>query len=352
MNPSSRSKLIRVVIAGTIVLGAILVACVAQPGPGSGGGGPQFVISSPRDGATVSGAFFFSVQAFDPSKVGSVAFTANGTPEENDFPGEDMFKVFIASSQQEDLVLTATVTGNNGRSSSQTVTVSNEPSPASNTTVGPDGAVLGSAETNGGTSLLTIPPGVGEGADVTFETRTQAEVLAATGIDYGAMGVTFLGAQEISSDQQIEGSLGVASGGFGSFVPTGHTVVNYMIAPDANDDGVDELVVVNTASVAPNGDVISDPTPQPQVASVQTTNLLGTQALGPLQNATIAGPPGTAVDIEVAGFNNYSAFGNVAQFQSLVDSSAFEMLGVVSADNSGMLVFSTFIPPFPRAPRR
>lgn len=263
-------KSLGILLAVGATISITIVSC-ARPAtqPPAPGGGPQFVINSPQDGAHLAGPVFFSVQPLDAGEVSGVNFSANGTAQLVDFAGEDMFKVFIVASDfpAGDLELTATVTGINGKSSSQTVTVSNDPSPDSTATVGPDGAVLGTQEsTTGGTSILTVPPGVGNGASVSFEARTEAQVLADTGVDYGALGVTFLGAQEITSDRPLDGPLGVTSGGFGPMVKPGETVVNYVIAPDGDDDGDGELVVINSATRAPNGDVISDPVPQPLIA--------------------------------------------------------------------------------------
>ena len=173
-------------------------------------------------------------------------------------------------------------------------------------------------------------------------------MLTQTGVDYDALGVTFLGAQEITSDRTLEGPLGVSSGGFGPQVQPGQAVVNYMITPDADGDGIDELMVVNTASVAPNGDVISDPIPQAQLGSTVTVNRSGTATLQPLQTG-VRGPPGTQLEFDVDGFNPGSFFGNVAVFSSLVDDTEIELPGSIQAapgDQAGQL-FSTIIPPLP-----
>lgn len=72
-----------------------------------------------------------------------------------------------------------------------------------------------------------------------------------TGVDYDALGVTFLGAQEIGSTQPFSKPLLVSSGGFGPRVQPGQVVVQYRIAPDADGDGKGELVVVNTPASPP-----------------------------------------------------------------------------------------------------
>lgn len=290
------------------------------PTPPPPQGGPQFVINSPQDGTQIAGPSFFSVQPLNPSEVRSVRFEVNGRELKPDFPGEDMFKVFLLPSDfpAGDLTLEATVAGENGRVSARTLTVTNVPNPPSQVTVGANGAVLGTTEANGAVSTLNIPPGMAQGANVSFESRTQEEIKASTGVDYDALGVTFLGAQEISSDRPLEQALMVSSGGFGPAVQPEQAVVQYMIAPDGDGDGIGELTVVNTASVAPNGDVISDPVPQVQMGGATVSTSSGSRTLHTLQQEGFHGSPGTRLEIEASGFNQFSATSNKAVFRSSV----------------------------------
>jgi hypothetical protein len=292
--------------------------------------GPAFVINSPSEGAAVSGATFFSVQPFDAEEVQSVSFTANGTALSVDAPGEDTFKVFLIPRDFPDgeLTLNAVVTGKDGATSEKSVKVNVIGNPPSSATVTADGALLGTTEEGGAVSTLTIPGSVAEGAAVTFEARTKAEVKAETGVDYDALGVTFLGAQEISSSQALNTPVGVSSGGFGPMVQPSQAVVNYAITPDGDGDGIGELMVINTASVAPNGDVISDPVPQVQLGATTVTNSTGTRTLRSLQTGTISGPPGSRIELEVAGFNTSSVYGNLAIFEA-ADGSLTEQPGMV-----------------------
>src|SRR5262249_47955350 len=146
-------------------------------------------------------------------------------------------------------------------------------------------------EDSGAISTLSIPRGVGEGATVSFAARTKAEVKAATGIDYDALGVTFLGAQEIGSTQPLAGPLGVSSGGFGPMVQPGQAVLNYVIVPDRDGDGIGELVAVNTASATPSGDVISRPVPQILVG-LPAAAASGQPGATAGAATSLAGPPG------------------------------------------------------------
>jgi hypothetical protein len=349
VEPARPIKALRTLTALVAVVALVAVACRVQPpAPGDA---PAFVIATPQEGASVSGAFFFAVQALDPGAVAGVSYTANGVAQAVDFAGEDRFRVFVVASDfpEDEIELSATVTGTNGQSSTQIVTVVNESNPPSSTVVGPNGAVLASAEANGGTSLLTLAPGVGEGASVSFSARSETEILAETGVNYGALGVTFLGAQEIESDRPLDGPLGIVSGGFGPMVPADHAVVNYAIFPDANDDGTGELVVINSARVAPNGDVISDPPPTPLVGS--TASLAGARgsSIRALQSG-LSGPPGTILSFEVNGFKAASPLGNVALFTSLVGGKSYEVsLGLWPREDGedGPLTAKVVIPPLP-----
>jgi hypothetical protein len=331
-----------------------IVSCTpVSPGPTPPqNDGPAFVINSPTEGTSVSGATFFSVQPFDANEVQSVSFTANGTELSVDAPGEDTFKVFLIPREFPDgeLTLSATVTGKDGTKHEKSVTVNVIASPPSSATITKDGALLGTQEEGGAVSTLTIPGGAAEGASVTFEARTKAEVKAETGIDYDALGVTFLGAQEISSSQALNTPVGVSSGGFGPMVQPSQAVVNYTIAPDGDGDGIGELMVINTASVAPNGDVISDPVPQIQLGSATATDGSGTQTLRSLQTGTLSGPPGTFIELEATGFNQFSAFGNVAIFKSSVDGSEIELPALVNShfeDENAVPTIGAYIPLLP-----
>lgn len=291
-----------------------------------------FVINSPQAGSRIAGTVFFSAQPFDPSEVSSVSFTAGTTDLGTDTTPADGFKVFLSAKDFSAgaLTLSATVQGRNGATSSRSVTVANVPSPPSTATVTADGAALGTTEANGALSTLVIPAGAKQGASVGFEAQTKEEVKTATGVDYDALGVTFLGAQEVTSSDALQSPLMVTSGGFGPMVQPEQVVVNYMITPDADGDGVGELMVINSASVAPNGDVISDPVPQIQLGAATATDGSGTRTLRTLQAGTVSGPPGTFINVEATGFNAFSVLGNVALFKSSVDGSEIELPAVVN----------------------
>jgi hypothetical protein len=269
----------------------LIVACGPTPPPPPPNKGPAFVINAPLENTSLAGTVFFSVQPTDPNSVSSLSFKAGETALTPD--PKNKFRAFVNTSAfpAGDLRLSASLTGANG-TRTQFVTVQNIPNPPSSGTLGASGVVLSAAEKSGAISSVSIPANAADGASVTFATKTKEEVKTATGVDYDALGVTFLGAQNIGSSKPLTGPLGVTSGGFGPQVQPGQAVVQYSIAPDADGDGKGELIVVNTASVAPNGDVISDPVPRPALRGDSRNRI-----------APIAGAPGTLLEQDVTGLN-------------------------------------------------
>ena len=334
-----------------------LAACSGgPPTPPPSGDGPRFVVSSPSDGGTTAGTVLFAVQPFNLAEVARVDFEAGGTDLGFDTNATDGFAVFLIAADfpAGDLTLRATARGHDGRESVQEITVTNVPAPPSSATVGAGGAALGTTEAGGALSTLLIPSDAPEGVDVTFEARSKAEVKAATGVDYDALGVTFLGAQEITTSAPLGTPLGISSGGFGPMVQPDQVVVNYMITDDRDGDGIGELVVINTARVAPNGDVVADPVARILLGAATTTGTTGTRTLRSLQTGAVRGPPGTLIEIEApAGFNPISPFSNVATFTSEVDGSTIEVLAIFDGaydQQDPTPTIGAYIPDLPSGP--
>lgn len=307
----------------------------APPGP------PDFEIISPGEGWTVSGMMYFVAQARDPQSVNSVAFSVGGTLLGIDDIPEDGFRVFFDASAfpAGALTLTAVASGYH-EPVSKSVTVNVDPNPPSSGEIGVQGGVLASEIG----SLITIPPAaLPEGTQVSVEELTLDEISAQNGIDWEAIGVTFLGAQSIQSTAPFSIPYQVASADFGPRVQPGQAVVNYQLIPDADGDGVDEIVVVNTASVAPNNDVISDPIQQVLLDETDA----GTNALFSTNSvqSTISGPPGAIITLRVVGLNPRSATGNVAEW-TCADGRKITAAGSVSPNPSNPQgqMFSTVIP--------
>jgi hypothetical protein len=344
------------------VLLAFLIACGGPPStpdpdpdPDPALTGAALAIVSPAPGARVSGAVFFAVQVLDARELEGIELYVGGERVLPTFPGETPMRVFLVPGDHPEgpLELRA-VLRSGGELHERRTTVEVVRQPPSSATVGAAGTVVGDTEVGGAVSTVSIPAGVATGASVAFETFTQAEILALTGVDYDGLGVTFLGAQEIRSTQPTGDGVAVTSGGFGPMVQPGQTVVNYRIAPDMGR-GVGELVVINGAAVAPNGDVLSAPPIVPQGGEGLATSALGTQALavhgaGGLRRAASLpdGPPGTFIEVFATGLNVYAVDGYYARFR--VGSTTVEVPLTIGLDGTARQYLFAVVPDLPPGP--
>jgi hypothetical protein len=313
--------------------------------------GAQVLISNPPAGSMVAGSFVLGAQPTHAGQVTSVTFYAGDKLLGTDSTPQDGYSLILHSSQLPDgqVTLRAVGHGPGGDESTQiqVLNVRNPPKYPAAATATNRGAA-GASEIG---SVVMVPPGgLPSGATLRVNEKTQQEITAETGIEWEEMGVTFLGAQTLESSAPIGKPLVVSSAGFGRRVQPGQAVVNYQLAPDVDGDGVAEIVVVNTASVAPNFDVVSDPRPELAVDEVVVA-AAGEQTAIQAAAATeggLSGAPGTIFEIDVTGFNLYSPAGNVARFKG-AGGQEFELPGVVNqhADDPLRQYFSTQIPPLP-----
>ncbi len=302
-------------------------------------------------GSRVSGAIFFGIQLQDAAEVEGVQLYVGGELVTPTFPGENTLRVFVIPRDHPEgpLELRAVVrSGGVDRQSRIQVQVVH--APPSSGIVAASGAILGDAEASGAISTVSIPAGVATGASISFETMTQAQVLAATGVDYDALGVTFLGAQEIRSTIPTGDRVAMTSGGFGPMVQPGQTVVSYRIGPDMGR-GVGELMVIGGASVAPNGDVVSNPPVVPQAADATLSSALGTRSLA-LHGAGLrpastlpAGPPGSLIEVAATGLNIYAVHGYYVRFR--VGATTAEVPATVGLNADGRQYLLAVVPPLP-----
>jgi hypothetical protein len=326
------------------VLVLLAWACAACGAPPGGGGPPvtttsatdPVLITSPVDGSFVSGATYFAVQLLDPAALPSLTLRVGGQVVTPSFPGETPLRVFLIPRDHPEGPLTLTASAlHDGQTFTARVEVVVVHQPPSSATVGARGAVLGDVEANGAISTVSVPGGVAQGARVDFEAVTQAEVKARTGVDYDALGVTFLGAQEIRSTLPTGDQVTMTSGGFGPMVQSGQVVVSYRIAPDMGR-GVGELMVINGASVAPNGDIVSDPMIRPQVSEATAASAAGvvrTALAGRASTTLPAAPVGTQLRFLVAGLNHYAVHGYAVRF--LQGSTIVEVPALVGSAGDG-----------------
>lgn len=299
-------------------------------------GPPAFVIASPGAGWSLAGTSLFAVQPTTTDPISSVSFSAGTASLGTDSTPADGFRVFLDARRLPagPLTLRAAASGPGGRTT-QTVQVTVVQNPPRSGALGPAGGVLASQIG----SVITIPPGaLPNGTQVSVAERSLQEITARTGIDWESLGVTFLGAQDVAASAPFALPPRVASAGFGQRVQPGQAVVNYQIMPDVNGDGVDEIIVVNTASVAPSRDVVSDPVAPATLIAAATP----TRGLGPAQANPVSGPPGTPISFAVAGFNPLSAAGNIAEW-TCADGRQLSIPGSVTVQQ-GRQTFSTMIP--------
>lgn len=310
------------------------------------GNSPTFVINNPIAGSTVGGTTYFSIQPTNAEQIDTVVFRAGNSELGADSDGSDGFRIFLDAGTLSSgaTQLTATGSGPNGEHT-ESITVTINATPPQNTTAGDAGAILASEI---GSVVTLLPGSVAPGTTVAIDELTQTETTDRHGIEWESMGVTFLGAQDIQASAPISGPFGmVSSANFGNRVQPGQAVVNYQLAPDVDGDGADEIVVVNTASVAPNGNVIADP-----LDAIYVQVLDGIEAAEQDAVHALGGPPGTFLEFAVEGFNYFSLNGNIAHFQSLNSDYEIQVAGNIKVynDDFSKQYFRVALPYFPPGP--
>jgi hypothetical protein len=302
---------------------ATLVACQVGAPPGNGGSGSaRLSISSPVTGRVLSGTVAVAAAGVGGAPVG-LTFRLGTVQATADGDGIAIIDTRGLPDGAYSLEATATVAG---RAVSDQVEVEVRNALPASGMVGPDGGALRS--TAG--SFATLPPGaVSASAFVSVEDTTQEEILAAFGIDYPALGVTFLGSLTVDADvDRFDRPIEVDLAGWAEAVQPNQQVVMFTIGPDASGDGIGELMFAANAMAAPNGSVITRPTPRSEVYGPG-----GGAAASRLQAASAR--PGEIVTLEGRGFTTAGLLSNVARFAGghdvlviprVVDDSAFNPL--------------------------
>lgn len=177
----------------------------------------------------------------------------------------------------------------------------------SSATVGPSGGSLASPDG----SLASVPPGaLAQDTAVSLQDATQAGILNDFGVDYPALGVTFLGALEVDTGgTPLALPLTVDLAGWAPAVQPGSRVVMFALAPDADGDGVGELTFASDAEATTTGSVITRPTPKSEVYGFAQPGSLA------LQQSSSA-RPGQIVTVAGRGFNPVSPLSNAARYGS------------------------------------
>ena len=199
---------------------------------------------------------------------------------------------------------TATV-GSAGVEDAITVTIDNDL--AHSARVGPGGGSVMSATG----SIATVPVGaLSSQTTVSAQDVTETEILAEFGIDYSAMGVTFLGALEVDTAGAAPTlPLAVDLVGWAQAVQPEQSVVMFVLAPDADGDGQGELMFGSNAVATPGGSIVTTPTPRSEAYGFQAAGSLGVQA-------TTSARPGEILTLSGRGFNSLSPLSNAVRYGS------------------------------------
>ncbi|HEX6940094.1 MAG TPA: PKD domain-containing protein [Longimicrobiales bacterium] len=191
------------------------------------------------------------------------------------------------------------------------------------------GAKGGALRSEGGSVLTVLPGAFGGEAHVSVDDTTEDEILAAFGIDYSAMGVTFLGALEVDTGGATPAlPLSVDLAGWAEAVQPGQQVVMFTIVPDADGDGQGELTFGANALATPSGSVVTSP-PQPS----EVYGFEGGAGIR-LQQARTA-RPGELVTLAGRGFNPVSPLSNAARYGPREAPAAETLVYAVATGGSG-----------------
>jgi hypothetical protein len=310
-------------------------------------GAPNFVISYPPANAQVSGTTLVFAQPLTYGSLNKVSFSVGSTVLGSDDDGSDGFSAFLDASKFPAGALRISAVGEGPLgSTTETLDLTVVAAPPSQATIGSAGGTLGTAS---GATVI-VPPGALEAPEpVRVRERDQGEVTAETGIEWDDLGVTFLGDLVINATQSFSRPVEISTVGYGNRVQPNQAVVTYNLLPDQDGDGVGELVVASGAQVAPNGTIVS--VPAAGAAIIGSTRVIRntTSGISVAQAGSSGIVPGNLLEIDVSGFNLYSALGNVGIFRSTVNGSTYEIPGIVTvdADDTNRQIFSVQVPPLP-----
>ena len=249
-------------------------------------------ISSPAGGQVLSGTVPLAARGTTSGATG-ITFEIGGIATAARADGT----AYLDTRQLADGQHTLTATGTAAGASVQTklqVTVDNDlPTSGEISTAG------GGLRSDLG-SIASIPPGaLATTTQVSVSDTTQQEILNEFGVDYSALGVTFLGAMTIDTNgAQVGLPVSVDLAGWANGVQPGQDVVMFALAPDADGDGVGELVLAASAEATASGSVITRPVPTvevyPQVQACRHTgDLRPARRADPFQRPRTQ-PPGRA----------------------------------------------------------
>lgn len=304
----------------TLVLMAALAACGA-PTPPPAGSGAALEVTFPAEGQRLSGTTAVAAAGVG-GQVTSLTFELAGASVAGRTDGTAYLDTRALPDGPATLRASGVVAG---RSVEDTVSVIVDNDLQASATVGPAGGSLRSSDG----SIASLPPGGFAGDTmVTVDDATQASILADFGVDYPALGVTFLGALEVdTSGTAVNLPVSVDLAGWASAVQPGQAVVMFALAPDADGDGVGELMFAANAEATDTGSVVTRPVPRSQVYGFGAAGSLRVQQ-------TASAKPGEIVTLSGRGFNPTSPLSNVARYGAASSPDA-ETLAHVTIEGSG-----------------
>ena len=284
----------------TLLVAAWLAACGA-PTPPPGGSGTSLSITYPLEGQRLAGTTALAAAGVG-GQVTSLTFQVAGTTVAGRGDGTAYFDTRALPDGPTTVRANGTVAG---KSVEATLSVIIDNDLQASGTVGTDGGSLRSADG----SIATVPPGGLSGSTpVSVDDATQASILADFGVDYPALGVTFLGALEVDTNGADVGlPVAVDLAGWGSAVQPGQAVVMFALAPDGDGDGVGELTFAANAEATEGGSVVTRPVPRSEVYGFGASSGLRVQQ-------TTSAKPGEIVTLSGRGFNPTSPLSNVARY--------------------------------------
>ncbi|MFO7546295.1 MAG: PKD domain-containing protein, partial [Trueperaceae bacterium] len=315
-NGASRAARVRTFLTAVATMMA-LNACGA-PNPPGGGTSIGLSISYPAPGQTLAGTAALAAAGFG-GQTTELSFELGGTIVDARVDGTAYVDTRTLADGDHVLVAHAVVAG---KDVTDEITVRIDNDLVASATVGPDGGALQSSAG----SLAILPPGALAGnANVSVQDATQAGILNDFGVDYPALGVTFLGALEVDTGgTAVDLPLTVDLAGWAQAVQPGRQVVMFALGPDGDGDGVGELMFAADAEATATGSVITRPTPVSEVYGFSQPGSLSTQ-----QSASAK--PGQIVTITGRGFNPVAPLSNAARY------------GPASAPSAETLVYATMV---------
>jgi Tol biopolymer transport system component len=284
---------------------ALLAAC--GPGgdvpPPTGGVGPGLSVVGVVQGQALTGSLAVAALGVGGPALG-VSFELAGTVAAPDERGIAILNTRAVSDGPAALRVSATVAGRQVVERLDVVIANGLPSAA---TLGPAGGALRS----GAGSVVLVPPGaLGGPVPVSVRDSSQQEILDEFGIDYPALGVTFLGAVGVENGaERFRAPVGLDMAGWAQAMQPGQEAVMFAVLPDASGNGVGELTFAANAMPTPDGSVVSLPTVRSEVYGRSTGG-----GVTPLQSFTAR--PGEIVALQGRGFNPPGISSNVARFAS------------------------------------